>query len=160
METRYQTAEPQSSPYMSNTKEDMRSDIPKVKETVPSISPFSTYGLSEDNRHFDTQVIRKPQRNSLKTLIPVVAAVIGVVIVVVVIFGSGVMHQQPQTYTPAPTHINPPTIPKTSQPSTIPKTSQPSTIPKTSTGEDAKCLLYILNGLFITHANSEEHGYY
>ena len=100
--THYQ---PHSVPYTSNTKEDTGSDIPKVKGAVPSINTSSTYGVSEDNRHFDTKEIKEPSSN-LKILIPVVAVVIGVVIAVV-IFGSGMMHQHLQPSAPTSSPLNP-----------------------------------------------------
>jgi len=68
----------------------MYSHIPKVKGAVPSINT-SNYGASE--AHFDTQEIKKLQTNNLKILIPAVTVIIGVA---VVIFGSGMMHPQPQ----------------------------------------------------------------
>jgi len=86
--THYQTGEPQSRAQASNTEENVHSDIPKVKGPTPSINISSAYRVSEDNRHFYTQEIKKPGGN-LKILIPVVAGVIGVVIAVV-IFGKAI----------------------------------------------------------------------
>jgi hypothetical protein len=68
---------------------------------LPSINTSPAYRASEDSRRFDTQEIKKPDSN-LKIMIPVAAGVIGIVIAVV-IFGSGMMHQQAQPSTSLPT---------------------------------------------------------
>jgi hypothetical protein len=100
----HQTGEPQSPAHASITKENVHSNIPmtpKAKGPLPSINTSPAYRASEDSRRFDTQEIKKPDSN-LKIMIPVAAGVIGIVIAVV-IFGSGMMHQQAQPSTSLPT---------------------------------------------------------
>ncbi|MFZ0514902.1 MAG: tetratricopeptide repeat protein, partial [Candidatus Nitrosopolaris sp.] len=89
-----QTVDLQSSAYTSNTT-NRRSDTAKVKGAVPPTNTSSTYGVSEDNNNDILGREKEPQRSSLKILIPLVAVVMGVVIAIA-IFGSGMMHQQPQ----------------------------------------------------------------
>ena len=84
----------QSSAYTSNTT-NRRSDTAKVKGAVSPTNTSSTYGVSEDNNNDILGREKEPQRSSLKILIPLVAVVMGVVIAIA-IFGSGMMHQQPQ----------------------------------------------------------------
>jgi tetratricopeptide (TPR) repeat protein len=57
-----------------------------------------------DGGYSSIQESKNTQGSDLKILIPVVAAVIGIVIAVVVIFGSGMMHQQSQPS--APSNVN------------------------------------------------------
>ena len=80
--------------------QDLPSDTPKPKAAVPPINISSpTYSTSEEDSrtYFDTEQMKKPQRNNLKILIPAIGAVIGIVITVVVIFGIGMTHPQPPT---------------------------------------------------------------